>query len=144
LWGVPPAHERLVFTTFSQTIIMVNKMEMTNKIDINKSVPRERWGEFFDQFSDGNRGRHISIEIIDSELGDAELIQDAPLMAMVYDRPGKGDDLVIEVGQDEVTYAHTIDSPTEVLTGQNSNGVTIAVRISDAAGTQTLIKLPAS
>jgi hypothetical protein len=115
-----------------------------SKIDINKSVPRERWGEFFDQFSNGNRGRHISIEIIDSELGDEELIKNAPLMAMVYDRPGKGDDLVIEVGRDEVTYAHTIDSPTEVLTGQNSNGVMIAVRISAAAGTQTLIQLQAS
>ncbi|WP_377481141.1 MAG: DUF5335 family protein [Microcoleus anatoxicus] len=123
---------------------MVNKMEITNKIEINKSVPRERWGEFFDQFTDGNRGRHISIEIIGSELGDAELIKNAPLMAMVYDRPGKGDDLVIEVGKDEVTYAHTIDSPTEVLTGQNSNGVVIALRISDAAGTQTLIELQAS
>jgi Family of unknown function (DUF5335) len=142
--GIPPAHERLVFTTFSQTIIMVNKMEMTNKIEINKSVPRERWGEFFDQFTDGNRGRHIAIEIIDSELGDAELIKNAPLHAMVYDRPGKGDDLVIEVGKDEVTYAHTIDSPAEVLTGQNSNGVVIALRISNAAGTQTLIQLQAS
>ena len=117
---------------------------MVSKIDINKSVPSERWGEFFDQFSSGNRGRHISIEIIDSELGDEELIQDAPLMAMVYDRPGKGDDLVIEVGRNEVSYAHTIDSPTEVLTGQNSNGVMIAVRISDAAGTKTLIQLQAN
>lgn len=125
---------------------------MVSKIDISKSVPQERWGEFFDLFSSGNRGRHISIEIIDSELGDAELIQNAPLMAMVYvggasqneNRPGKGDDLVIEVGRDEVTYAHTVDSPTEVLTGQNSNGVMIAVRISDAAGRKTLIQLQAS
>jgi hypothetical protein len=117
---------------------------MVSKIDINKSVPRERWGEFFDIFSNGNRGRHISIEIIDPELGDQELIKNAPLMAIVYDRPGKGDDLVIEVGQDEVTYAHTIDSPTEVLTAQNSNGVMIALRITAAAGTQTLIQLQAS
>lgn len=114
---------------------------MVNKIDTNKSVPRERWGEFFDQFTDGNRGRQIAIEIIASELGDAELIKNAPLMAIVYDRPGKGDDLVIEVGQDEVTYAHTIDSPTEVLTGQNLNGQIIAVSISNAAGRKTLIKL---
>jgi Family of unknown function (DUF5335) len=116
---------------------------MTNKIDINKSVPREQWGELFDQFSDGNRGRHISIEMIGSELGEADLIQNAPLMAMIYDRPGKGDDLVIEVGQDEVTYAHTVDSPTEVLTGQDSNGLMLAVSISDATGTKTLIKLQA-
>ncbi|MEG3849667.1 DUF5335 family protein [Microcoleus sp. herbarium19] len=117
---------------------------MPNKIDINKSVSRERWGEFFDQFTDGNRGRHISIELLDPELGDAELIKNAPLHAIIYDRPGKGDDLVIEVGKDEVNYAHTIDSPTEVLTGQNSNGVMVALRISDAAGTQTLIQLQAS
>jgi Family of unknown function (DUF5335) len=117
---------------------------MVNKIEISKSVPRERWGEFFDQFSDGNRGRHISIEVIDSELGDRELIQDAPLMAMIYDCPGKGDDLTIEVGRDEVNYAHTIASPTEVLTGQNSNGKMMAISIADSAGTKTLIKLQAS
>jgi hypothetical protein len=114
---------------------------MSSKIDINKSIPRERWGEFFDQFSDGNRGRHVSIEILSSEMGDEELIQNAPLMAMVYDRPGKGDDLVVEVGRDEVTYAHTIDSPTEVQTAQDSNGIMLAVQISDAAGSKTLIKL---
>ena len=32
-----------------------------NKIDINKSVPSERWLEFFDQFADGNRGRHTAV-----------------------------------------------------------------------------------
>ncbi len=62
---------------------------MLNTIELTKTVPQERWGEFFDQFSDGNRGRHISIEIMNSELGDKELIQNAPLMAIVYDRPGK-------------------------------------------------------
>lgn len=114
---------------------------MTNKIGINKSVPCEQWGEFFDQFSDGNRGRHISIEVIGSDPSGIKLIQNAPLMAIVYDRPGKGDDLVIEVGQDEVNYAHTVDSPTEILTGQDSNGLMLALSISDAAGAKTLIKL---
>lgn len=116
---------------------------MQNKIELTKSVPQARWGEFFDQFSDGNRGRHISIEVITDELGDEELIQNAPLMAMVYDRPGKGNDLIIETGKDEVTYAHTIDAPTEVFTGQSESGRMMAVSISDAAGTKTLIKLQA-
>jgi Family of unknown function (DUF5335) len=116
-------------------------LDMSDRMDINKSVPQERWGEFFDQFADGNRGRHISIEIISPEFGDEELIQDAPLMAMVYDRPGKGDDLVIEVGRDSVTYAHTVDAPTEVLTAQSESGRMMAVSISDAGGTKTLIKL---
>ncbi len=117
---------------------------MTNTIDISKSVPRERWGEFFDRFSESNRGRHISIEIIDSELGDNELIQNAPLLAMIYDRPGKGDNLAIEVGIDEMTYGHTVDSPTSVSTGQNSNGEIIAIQIADSAGRKILVKLQAS
>jgi Family of unknown function (DUF5335) len=114
---------------------------MVSKIDLSKSVPQERWGEFFDQFSDGNRGRHIVIESITTEFGSEELIQNAPLSAIVYDRPGKGNNLVIEVGKDEVTYAHTVDSPTEVLTGQDTNGKMLAISISDAAGTKTLISL---
>jgi Family of unknown function (DUF5335) len=117
---------------------------MMSKIDINKSIPQERWLEFFDQFSDGNRGRHISIEILGSELGDAELIQDAPLMAMVYDPPKNGNKLTIETGKDEVSYAHTVDSPKEVLTGQDANGIMLAVQIRDATGIPTLIKLQAN
>jgi Family of unknown function (DUF5335) len=115
--------------------------DMANQIDMSKSLPREQWGEFFDQFSDGNRGRSISIEIIDLELGNEELVKSSPLMAMIYDRPEKGDDLVIEVGKEQVTYAHTIDSPTEVLTGQDATSVVVAVWISDANGTKTLIQL---
>jgi len=114
---------------------------MTSKIDLSKSIPRDRWGEFFDQFTNGNRGRRISIEMIGSEFGNAELIKNTPLMAIVYDRPGKGDDVVIETGQDEVIYAHTVNSPTEVFTGQDSEGVIVAIQIADMAGTKTLIKL---
>jgi Family of unknown function (DUF5335) len=114
---------------------------MLTTIDINKSVPSDRWVEFFDQFSNGNRGRHLSIEVIDPAIGDEELIKNAPLMAMVYDPPTKGNRLTIEIGKDEVTYAHTIDTPNEVLTGQDENGVVLAVRIADVTGIKTLIKL---
>ena len=64
-------------------------------------------------------------------------------MAIVYDRPDKGNDLVIEVGKDEVTYAHTVDAPIEILTGQDSMGQMLALSISDATGAKTLIKLQA-
>jgi len=115
-----------------------------NKIDLGASLTRDRWGEFFDRFSDDYSGRHIVITIIDSEFGNRELIQNAPLMAIIYDRPGKGDNLAIEVGKDQVTYAHTINSPTEVLPKRAPDGKITAIQVSDAAGTQTLIKLQAS
>lgn len=115
-----------------------------NKIDLSKSVPREDWGKFFDRFSTDHRGKHISIEMIDAELGDEELIKNSPLLAMIYDRPGKGDNLAIEIGKDEMTYGHSIDSPTEVLTGENSNGEIIAIWIAEASGRKTSIEMPAN
>jgi hypothetical protein len=115
-----------------------------NKIDVTKTVPTEQWEKFFDEFSTSNRGRHIAIEIIDAELGDEELIKNAPLLAMIYDRSGKGDNLAIEVGKDEMTYGHSIDTPTEVLTAENSKGEIIAIWIGEAAGRKTLVKLQAS
>jgi hypothetical protein len=117
---------------------------MINKIELTKTLPREQWGEFFDQFTNSNQGRHISIESISPEFGDEVLIQNAPLMAIVYDRPGKGNDLIIEIGKDEVTYAHTIDEPVEVLTGQDSNGKMIVLSIADTAEIKTLIQLKAT
>ena len=112
-----------------------------NKIDVTKSVPTEQWEEFFDRFSTSNRGKHIAIEIIDAELGDEELIKNAPLLAIIYDRPNKGNNLAIEVGKDEMTYGHSIDAPTEILTGENSKGEIIAIWIAEATGRKTLVKV---
>jgi uncharacterized protein YuzE len=114
---------------------------MVNPIQINKSVPQDRWIEFFDMFSSGNRGRQITIEAISQELGDEELIEDAFLMAIVYDPVGKGNDLVIETGRAQVSYAHTIDAPTEVWIGQDENGVVLAIRVVDAQGETTILTL---
>jgi Family of unknown function (DUF5335) len=115
-----------------------------NKIDLTKSIPTEQWEKFFDQFSTSNLGRYITIEIIDAEFGDEELIKNAPLLAMIYDRPNKGDNLAIEVGKDEMTYGHSIEAPTEVLTAENSKGEIMAISISEAAGRKTLVKFQAS
>jgi hypothetical protein len=114
---------------------------MTNTITLSKSLPPEQWEKFFDEFSGDNRGRHIVIEIIDSDLGDQELIKNAPLLAMIYDRPDKGNNLAIEVGKEQMTYAHTVDSPTGISTAENANGDIIAIWITDAAGRKTLVKL---
>jgi hypothetical protein len=114
---------------------------MPHPIEINKQIPQERWVEFFDMFSNSNRGRSIAIEIIDSDLGDQELIKDASLMAIVYDPVDKGNDLVIETGRETVSYSHTVDAPTEVWTGQDDNGVVLALKVADAQGRQTLVRL---
>jgi hypothetical protein len=111
-----------------------------NKIDVTKSIPTEEWEKFFDQFTTSNRGKHIAIEIVDPELGDEELIKNAPLLAMIYDRPSKGNNLAIEMGRDKMNYGHSIDAPTEILTGENSEGEIMAIWIAEATGRKTLVK----
>jgi hypothetical protein len=74
----------------------------------NKQISPDRWVEFFDQFTNGNRGRLIKLEIVTPESGDLIPIQNAPLWSLVYDPVNKGNDLVIATGQDEVTYSHTM------------------------------------
>lgn len=117
---------------------------MVNEIEVSKSLPHERWGKFFDQFSYSNSGRQIAIEIVHSELDDEVLIGNASLLTIIYDRSGRGNALVIEVSKDKRTYGHVIYSPTEVSTKQNSNGQMVALWISDVSGTKTLIELQAS
>lgn len=107
----------------------------------SKQIPQQRWLEFFDMFGDGNRGRTIAIEVINQEIGDEELIKDAPLMSIVYDPPEKDNNLAIETGKDEVNYAHNITAPTEVWEAQDENGEVVALEIKDESGTKTILRL---
>lgn len=112
----------------------------SHRIESSKQIDSDRWLEFFDQFTDSNKGRTVTIEVVDQEMGDQELIQNAPLFSINYDPADKGNDLVIETGQNEVSYAHTVDAPTEVMVGQDEQGMVQALQIVSQQGRQTLIK----
>lgn len=112
----------------------------THKIESSQPIDFDRWLEFFDQFSDSNKGRSVTIEIVDQEMGDQELIHHAPLFSLIYDPVDKGNDLVIETGQNKVSYTHTIDAPTEVVIGQDDQGIVQALQVVSQQGRQTLLK----
>lgn len=107
----------------------------------SKQIPQERWVEFFDQFTNGNKGRRLKLEIVDQQIGDEIPISNAPLWALVYDPRDKGNDLVIETGQDEVNYAHTVLAPKTVWERQDGNGKVTALEIIDEANHQTIVYL---
>jgi hypothetical protein len=108
---------------------------------IDKQISQDRWLEFCDQFSDGNKGRKIKLEVIDREAGDLIPVESAPLWSLVYDPIKAGNHLTIEVGRDEVSYAHTIDAPTDIWEKQDDNGKAVALEILAQDGTQTIISL---
>ena len=112
-----------------------------DKIKINRQIPKQEWLEFFDTFTNGNCGRKIAIEIVDREFGDEQLIQEAPLFGITYDPVGKGNDITISTGRDEASYSHRINAPKEVWTGQDENGVVLAIKITDGQGNQSIMTL---
>jgi len=110
-------------------------------MSITKQIPAEQWGGFFDTFTNGNKGRLIKLEVIDREMGDETPVENMPLRSLIYDPVGKGNDLTIEIGRDEVAYGHTIEAPNEVWQEQDENGRVVALEIKTEDGNQTILQL---
>lgn len=110
-------------------------------MSINKQIPAEQWVEFFDTFTNGNRGRLIDLEVLDRELGDETPVKEQPLWSLIYDPANKGNDLTIEVGRDRVAYGHTIEAPNEVWQEQDDNGKVVALGIKADDENQAIMRL---
>ena len=108
---------------------------------INKQIPAEQWVEFFDTFTNGNKGRLIDLKVLDCELGDETPVKEQPLLSLIYDPVDKGNDLTIEIGRTQVAYAHTIDAPNEVWQEQDDNGKVVALEIKADDETQAIVRL---
>lgn len=104
-----------------------------------KKVDQERWPEFLRMFSNGNRGRMMSIEVASVATGDQPLTDAAPLFAIDYDPAGKGDDLVITTGRDEIDYSHKISAPAELWESQDDNGKVASLEVIDREGSKIIV-----
>ena len=108
---------------------------------INTEIPREQWKDFFVSFSNGNQGRMLSVEIFDQQAGDLSAKNQGPLMAVDFDPVGKGNDIVVTTGTNEVDYSHTIQAPTKVWKAQQDDGQIAALEIVDQNDTKTILSL---
>jgi hypothetical protein len=104
-----------------------------------KNIDQGRWPEFLSIFSNGNRGRLMTVEIVDQEQGNQPLANAAPLFAIDFDPAGKGDDLVITTGRDAIDATHKIRAPSEIWESQDDNGKVTAVEIIDRIGNKTIL-----
>ena len=104
-----------------------------------KQIDQGRWSEFLSMFSNGNRGRLVAIEIADMADGDQPLSDAAPLFAVDFDPAGKGDDMVITTGRDDVDYTHKISDPLEIWESQDDNGKVTALEVIDRNGSKTIV-----
>ena len=108
-------------------------------MSITTQIPQEQWKDFVVTFSNGNCGRALSMEVFDIESGDQSAVNQGPLMAVDYDPVGKGNDMVVTTGVDEVGYTHTIKAPVELWQAQNDNGEVSALEIVDQNNVKTIL-----
>ena len=108
---------------------------------INTQVPQEEWKDFFVAFSNGNRGRMLSLELLDSDSGDSGQVKQGKLMSVDYDPIDKGNDIVVTTGVDEVEYTHTIEAPVEVWKAQQDSGEVAALEIINQNNVKTILSL---
>lgn len=106
-------------------------------------IPPAVWSEFFDQLTDENRGRLITLKLLDDQLGDFEVLRHTPLHAITYDRPDRGSDLVVTVdrpqGLGEATYAHRVVCPQAVSIVTDEDGIVLSCTITNRDQAQSKI-----
>ena len=108
---------------------------------INTQISQGDWKDFFVTFSNGNRGRMLSVEVLDSESGGTGQMRQGKLMAVDYDPVGKGNDIVVTTGDTEVEYTHSIEAPVEVWKAQHDSGAVGALEIIDQSKVKTILSL---
>ncbi len=107
----------------------------------NQQITHDRWVEFFDQFTQDNRGRLIKLEIVNQERGDEILIENAPLWSLVYAPVPQGHKLTLATEKDEVPPAYTILAPKIVWKAEDAQGQVVALEIIDSSNAQTILSL---
>jgi hypothetical protein len=108
---------------------------------LNTQIPRGDWSDFLTTFTNGNRGRSLTIELLDPETGSSGQARQGPLMAVDFDTPGKGNAIVITTGVHEMDYSHAVHNPVELWKAQHDNGEVLALEIIDGEGTKTVLSL---
>ena len=106
-------------------------------------IPQLVWEEFFEQFTEDNRGRPITLQILDQQLGSFNLLSSTPLHSVIYEPPDHGNDLVVAVSRQlksrEVTFAHTIVYPQSMTIVTDDDGVILSCIVTDDDYAQTVI-----
>jgi hypothetical protein len=105
----------------------------------SKQIQIEDWIEHLSLFTNGNKGRLVSISTEDSEMGNNRLADKLPLMAIDYDPLKKGDDILISLGGESADFRHEINAPVEMWETHNDLGVVILMEIIDQNNNKVIL-----
>lgn len=107
--------------------------------DETKEIPPEAWTSWCDTFSNGNRGRLISLQVVNDQVGNARLVNRAALVAIAHDPARKGNDIVVSYGEEATPSTHVITAPVVLWQAKDSYGRVVSLEIADNSGTKTIV-----
>lgn len=108
---------------------------------INRQVSQQDWIGFCETFSNGNRGRGVTLEVVGGPEGYEGQSKQGKLIAVDYDPPKNGNHIVVTTGTDDIAYSHNVDAPVELWVVQKDDGEVNAVEIIDDNGLKTILTL---
>jgi Family of unknown function (DUF5335) len=102
-----------------------------------------KWHEYFDTVTPVIEGKHVTIEVMDEQVGDQFDAERIPLEAISYDP--KDDVLEVALGgrgtRFPVVLRHFISNPQTISVEEENSVTPTAVLVKDASGARTLIRL---
>lgn len=78
-------------------------------------IPKEKWTEFFNDFSKRRFGWESKIEILDESVGDQILSEGIPLNGVIFEEKSGRSEIEISTGENaERHQTHIISNPTKI------------------------------
>lgn len=104
-------------------------------MNTKKQIPKSEWKERLLTISSGNRGR-IAFLVADEETITVHL----SFRNIEYNPAGKGDDLVIGMGEEQKYLNHIVKSPVEISLQHLPDGEISFIEIVNQKGEITIVK----
>jgi hypothetical protein len=109
--------------------------------DVIHERPKTEWHALLDEITKVRTGDDITIELLDSEFGDALQAERIPLAYIEYDE--HADEASVGVGGRDGRYPvvlrHSIMHPTSVLTDSKPPRLPLVIQVVGADGSETLV-----
>ena len=95
---------------------------------MNRQIERADWLAFADEFSQANRRRPFTLEMVSATLGDETIMEGAPFMALDFDPEGEGT-LMFSAGEGENLTTHAVTAPQEIWLETDAEEIDTALAV---------------
>jgi hypothetical protein len=106
---------------------------------ITRVIPAARWQEWCAAFTDGNRGRSLSVSLADHDFGAETLAERVLMISVDRDPFNKSNDIIIIFGDEESPTVHVVSAPVRLWQIEDANGLVGTLEIEDANGQRTVL-----